>query len=208
MRSRDSWRVLLMLNCNFSMAPTYFTRNSAHVSDALFPRESTHWINQLESRVGRNGGQREKGDWPELLVESVSRLATVLDLDSPPKLESTDYIGGQRHKRVGLIRFHKEKRSSAIITFICVCRCTLLLVLISLLCELLLLWRFLTFRNIVHHDELHLALQHQHPESSRTTVWHKHTTGLSAQVSKGMMNNWMRTGCIIIAEQPCAWFSC
>lgn len=33
------------------------------------------------------------------------------------------------------------------------CWCTLLLVLISLLCELLLLWRFLTFRNILHHDE-------------------------------------------------------
>lgn len=27
---------------------------------------------------------------PELLVESVSRLATVLDLESPPRLESTD----------------------------------------------------------------------------------------------------------------------
>lgn len=52
-------------------------------------------------------------------MESVSRLATVLDLESPPKLESTD----------------------------------LLLVLISLLCELLLLWRFLTFRNILHHDD-------------------------------------------------------
>lgn len=165
-------------------------------------------LNHLESRVERNRGQREKGDWPELLVESVSRLATVLDLDSPPKLESTDYIEGQRHKRVGLIRFNKEKMSSAIITFICVCHCTLLLVLISLLCELLLLWRFLTFRNIVHHDEPHLALQHPYPESSRTTVWHKYTTGLSAQVSKGMMNNWMRTDCIIIVEQPCAWFDC
>lgn len=33
------------------------------------------------------------------------------------------------------------------------CFCTLLLVLISLLCELLLLWRFLTFRNILHHDD-------------------------------------------------------
>lgn len=30
---------------------------------------------------------------------------------------------------------------------------TLLLVLISLLWELLLLWRFFTFRNMVHHDE-------------------------------------------------------
>lgn len=27
---------------------------------------------------------------PELFVESVSRLATVLDLESPPRLESTD----------------------------------------------------------------------------------------------------------------------
>lgn len=37
MRSKGSWRVLLMPNCNFSMAPTYFTRNSAHVSDVLLP---------------------------------------------------------------------------------------------------------------------------------------------------------------------------
>lgn len=47
------------------MAPTYFTLNSAQVSDVLLP---------------------------ELLVESVSRLATVLDLESPPKLESTDLL--------------------------------------------------------------------------------------------------------------------
>lgn len=74
------------------MAPTYFIRNSAQVSELLLL-------------------------WPELLVESVSRLATVLDRERPPRLESTD----------------------------------LLFVLISLLWELLLLCRFLPFRNIFHH---------------------------------------------------------
>ena len=49
------------------MAPTYFIRNSAQVSELLLL-------------------------CPELLVESVLRLATVLDSESPPRLESTDLL--------------------------------------------------------------------------------------------------------------------
>lgn len=49
----------------------------------------------IETRGGNTrNGRAGSRDWPQLLVESVSRLATVLDLDSPPKLESTDFSRG------------------------------------------------------------------------------------------------------------------
>lgn len=49
----------------------------------------------IETREGNTwNGRAGSRDWPQLLVESVSRLATVLDLDSPPKLESTDFSRG------------------------------------------------------------------------------------------------------------------
>lgn len=76
----------------------------------------------------------------------MSRLATVLDRESPPKLESTDYRKiFKKNDGLGQVKAFKH------LTF--GCWCALLLVLISLLCELLLLWRFLTFRNILHHDD-------------------------------------------------------
>lgn len=50
MRSRGSWRVLLMLNSNFSIAPTYFTRNSAHASEELLPTVM-QWISRKEKEA-------------------------------------------------------------------------------------------------------------------------------------------------------------
>lgn len=97
----------------------------------------------------------------------MSRLATVLDLESRPKLESTDYIELETQEGVGYIQQGESVLRHNEIYMRC---CTLLLVLISLLCELLLLWRFLTFRNIVHHDEPHLALRPQRLEPTQTTV--------------------------------------
>lgn len=77
----------------------------------------------------------------------MSRLATVLDLESPPKLESTDCSETETLDSAALMK-RKDTRVCMLVLLT-----TLLFVLISLLCELLLLWRFLPFRNILHHDD-------------------------------------------------------
>ena len=61
MRSRGPCKLLLMPNCNLSMAPTYFTRNSVHASDALLPvdlRTEHHSGGDREEKEG----EEEEGD--------------------------------------------------------------------------------------------------------------------------------------------------
>lgn len=83
--------------------------------------------NQLEKRrVEGRGGRGGKRDWPKLLVESVSRLATVLDLESPPKLESTDYMESETWEGVGYIQ-RGRRESGSVVTFACVCVCVAVL---------------------------------------------------------------------------------
>lgn len=146
MRSRGSWRVLLMLNSNFSIAPTYFTRNSADVSDELLPTV-TKWISRKEKEATRvdDEGRRntDRNSWWSR-CQGWRLCWTWIDL--PNWSPQTANI--QKH---GLVLSTTSREMEQNVRF------TLLLVLISLLWELLLLWRFFTFRNMVHHDEPQVA---------------------------------------------------
>lgn len=132
-----------MLNSNFSIAPTYFTRNSAHTSDELLPtvtqpisrgeKEAPRVDNEGRRRTHQNSWWSQCQDW--------RRCWTWTD---PPSW-SPQTATSQKNKRLAVSKPSREVEQRW--TF------TLLLVLISLLWELLLLWRFFTFRNMVHHDE-------------------------------------------------------
>lgn len=187
------------------MAPTYFTRNSAHVSDVLLPGESTHRTNQLEKDKGEEWRtkRKERLTWA---LGGVGVEAGDCAWSGEPSQTGVHRLYGVRNTRGCWLNSTRRKWLRHNKLYVC-CR-TLLLVLISLLCELLLLWRFLTFRNIVHHDEPHLALQPRHPESSQTTVLNNHTRGLPSRVSIEMMNNWMLMDCILIPKQSFAWLNC
>lgn len=88
-----------MSKCSFSIAPTYLTLNSAQASVELLPAvggSQSVAKKTVEKRVYYISQDCNK---PELLVESVSRLATVLDLERPPKLESTDWCKKKERQR-------------------------------------------------------------------------------------------------------------
>lgn len=147
MRSRGLWRVLLMSNCNFSMEPTYFTRNSVHVSDVLFPTDNhTNKKHQLENKSAR-------------LLWHFKEVTLTWAFGGVCIKAGNGARSGEA-SQTGVHRLQRDRNiSAALITQRHEPRCmlvaltTLLLLLISLLCELLLLWRFLTFRNILHHDD-------------------------------------------------------
>lgn len=143
MRSRGSCRVLLRLNSSFSMAPTYFTRNSAHASDELLPTETQGISRRGEEapRVDHEGRSRTHQNSWWSRCRDWRRCWTWTD---PPGW-SPQTANSQQHGLAASRAGGAVQRSW---------RFTLLLVLISLLWELLLLlWRFFTFRNMVHHDE-------------------------------------------------------
>lgn len=77
------------------------------------------------------------------------------------------------------------------------CFCTLLLVLISLLCELLLLWRFLTFRNILHHDDRIQTPEASKPGSSQHKSVKTHWSSLLKSQHKQLIINRRTTPSII-----------
>lgn len=188
MRSRVSWRVLFMSNCNFSMAPTYFTRNSAHVSDVLLPTKSVYRIISLEKKRWVEEERGKRRDWPELLVESVSRLATVLDLESPPKLESTDYTELETWEGVSLNSTRRKWLCHDIHV------CVLLYFAFGADLTALRAAAAVALFDFPEHRSPwrpHPALQ---PASATWIITDhsvKHTIGLTPQVSTEMMNNWM-----------------
>lgn len=171
MRSRGSWRVLLISNWRFAIDPTYFTRNSAHVSDVPFPAE-----NHTKTLLTKVHGNNKVSNIRVALTRALGGIC----------IKAGDSAGSGKSSQTGINRLDTGKnwiktgQGASGVKLLCMlmCSCALLLVLISLLCELLLLWRFLTFRNILHHDDrIQLSnpadLDHENPEHythSRTAL--------------------------------------